>query len=286
MREQVVNSQFRKGRLHIGLMVGNISKEPVLGVGEADDGGQSNEQVDPLLQVVFVLSKGEEHLGGSLGVANVGELLLRCGIQGEFNLGGHVELAQVNEAVIPELLVLRGVQGLVLQTVGSASVVPKPDVEALEGKDEGRGVVGVVPDPAVRCAQDSMLQVDDRGALLGGRWRSYSLHGEEVAILSLDLVLVVQEAVVLHNLLEGFREVREDVVLSVRNIHVVPIVLVPFGPGLFDLLLHILDQRMPALLLTRRLGIVVEVVVTSILTHALLHLASEVIHLPPDFLHN
>lgn len=68
----------------------------------------------------------------------------------EVEHGGEVVLTQLDEAVVPVLLlVCVGVPALVLTAVGRASVVAEPDVVAVQGEEEAGRQVRVVGDPAV-----------------------------------------------------------------------------------------------------------------------------------------
>lgn len=75
----------------------------------------------------LVISESSEHLGGPLGVSEVGDLLEACHFDDFFDHGREILVAHLDERVIPELFAV-DVHADMLETVLVASIVSKPYV--------------------------------------------------------------------------------------------------------------------------------------------------------------
>ena len=181
-----------------------VLEEADLGVGNFGDGSKRDENAQLVLVVVLNLGEADVHLGGALGVADVGVLLNASDVGHVIEGGGDVVDAHLVPGEGPVvLLVLPDVVLGVALGVGVAAGVAEPDVVAGTGSDESRGDVVVVHNPAVGGVKHAVLHHD--GGLTSSEViflaRNAEL-GQNIAIVSGDGVSLIAEAVFLAQFLE------------------------------------------------------------------------------------
>lgn len=148
--EELVNAEHIACSRERVVEVGGKLEDFSLGVRNLGNGPKSDEERHLILEVGRVLRKGAEHLGGSLGMADVGDLLTISLHLDHVDDSWKVISAHIEPAEIPELLLvmIRIIGGM--RTAKSVTArVAKPNVVAGARSDESRSNVCIVDDPAV-----------------------------------------------------------------------------------------------------------------------------------------
>ena len=177
------------------------------------DGSEGHEQGNLVLEVVLVGSESSEHLGGSLGVTNVSNLLSGGLALDMVDHGREIVGAHVVPGEVPVLgFVLVVVKGGVTETVCVATGVAEPDIVAGASGHEGGGNIGVVDDPTVGGVEDAVLEehrgLQRVGVLVVGGEAGDTENIQDVAVIGSDHVVFIREAVFGADLLEGHLGVR------------------------------------------------------------------------------
>ena len=156
-----------------------------------------------MLEIVGSEGGTDEHLSGTLGMANVGDRFLACFSEDVVDEGRLVVEAHLLEVEIP-VLALAGCVGGVTLRVEVASVVTHPDVKASTLQDKSGCDVGGVEDPLHSAVLDSVLKEDYRSSRYD--WLD-SLKSIDIAINSCYIELLIFKAIFFNDLL--------DIVISV-----------------------------------------------------------------------
>jgi hypothetical protein len=137
-------------RKHVIIVKGELN-EANLGVGDLGDRAQRDEEGHSLAEeAVLHLGEGSEHLGGALGVSDIGDLLvvsLRVYVVKE---GGLIKSAHLIPGKVPEFSLINiRVKGLVLAAERVTSVVSEPYIVTGAGSHESWRNIGIVVDPGI-----------------------------------------------------------------------------------------------------------------------------------------
>jgi hypothetical protein len=118
---------------------------------------KSAENVDLVTDASSVVRKSRKHLGGSLRVADVRDLVFTSLGSDKVNLSWQIVLSHLIETKVPKLsLVFNWVQSDVLFAVDISSVVSKPDIVACLCDGESWREL-LVHDESLRTSSKSML---------------------------------------------------------------------------------------------------------------------------------
>lgn len=177
----------------------------IFNVGKSRDWGESDEEVDSILEIILVFGESIKHLTRTLRVADIGELLVSSLAKYEVHLGWEVMVTQLLERVVVEALAVTiGVTSSFgsLSRMVITSVVSKPHIVTRVGKFESWGHVGLVSDPVVSRRKKTMLQENNWGTRLEV-FVLDSPDAERVSVISNDFMLFVVKTSSSNDLLPG-----------------------------------------------------------------------------------
>ena len=206
--EELMDAEHGAGVRKLSVEVCRELEDTSLGVGDLGDGAEGDKQGHFVTEVVgSILRECAEHLSGSLGVANVGDLLsaglgLDC-----IDNGGQVVCSHFKPGEVPEflLVMVRVILG-VRTAVRVAARISEPDIIASTCGHEGWSHVRVVHDPAVGRVKDAVLEQNGRLCTVRLSFAHQAWDTEDVqlvAVLGCHLVELELETVLGANLLEG-----------------------------------------------------------------------------------
>lgn len=178
---------------------------------KAGNRSQSGKKVEALGPELLILRDRIEHLGCSLRVTDVGELVVTGGLANVVDLSGSVIIAHLDPAEVPILLVMRSKVDVLraFETMSGAALVTQPNIVTLLKELEGRCDSGVVHNPTVSTIGNAVHQED--GLIADICVSCDAVHVEDVAVFGRDWVRFESCTVILYDLFEVAIEVRVGV---------------------------------------------------------------------------
>ena len=177
---------------------------------DSSDRCQSYKEVDSLFPKFGLVREAIEHLGSTLGVANVSYLRNTCLLSNEVDLCWCIVIAHFGEGEFPVGFVSLIIETFMFHAVLRASLISKPHVIPGSNKLERWRQLRAMHDPAISRVKNSMLHECNRSLLtiVSGSTILDSIHGEDISIFSHDMMQFELEPIVVNDLLQTFFHIR------------------------------------------------------------------------------
>jgi len=156
----MINTDIIQGISDLVSCLGKEDHKLTCRIGKPDYWCQSNKQIDLVFPFIVWFRKLPKHLCGSLGVSNIGNLIVTSCFSNKVNLCRGIVVTHLSPTVEPVLHIFLWVECLVSWTVCGTSLVSEPNIVTLSDQLECGSDISIVCDPAEGSVYDTMLQED------------------------------------------------------------------------------------------------------------------------------